>query len=96
MTAHRRSYGAAYAVASLVLLVVVTLPIYWLLVVAGAPYALCYWVMSFLISGGVYLALFLYREQALETGPFFALTLSFATAMTVMYVLLTGTSTLTG
>lgn len=96
MAANRRVYSAAYAIASLVLLVVVTLPIYWMLVVTGAPYALCYWVMSFLISGGIYLALCLYREHALETGPFFVLTLGFATVMTIMYVLVAGTRTLTG
>lgn len=78
------------------LLVVVTLPIYWVLVLTGAPYALCYWVMSFLISSGIYPALCLYREHPIETSAFLTLTLCFATAMTVMYVLFTGTSTLTG
>ncbi|MES1954550.1 hypothetical protein [Salinisphaera hydrothermalis] len=96
MTIDRKFHGALYAIASLVLLVVVTLPIYWLLVVTGAPWALCYWVMSFMISGGIYVAWCLYAERPLETGPFFGVTLVFATVMTALYVVTTGTSTLTG
>lgn len=95
MATEGRFGGALYAIVSLVLLVVVTLPIYWMLVVSGAPYALCYWVMSFLISGGVYLTVCLYREREIAVNVFLTLTLCFATVMTVFYVLMAGTQTLT-